>query len=304
MPHRPNAHLIGSIAFSGMLLGLIALAIGGSEPAVAIWSLVLVAAIAIEFHLLLPGSAFFTVVFANSIGIYACLYTFFASVSFPKAGAVDAQIGFVLPLIVFAAAVAVRHKAIQDIVETPVHKVESDLRRSIVWIAPLVVVAASTFVVPIGAWDQAGQGLALIVYMAVIAAVAAGAARDITLFLIDLGLLFEDFSSNAARLVKPAFAFFTWYSLLVIVFGCLYTIIDRFSAEPNFFVLGGEGRAITFAEGLYVSIATLATVGYGDIVAKAPVVRALVAIEIFCGVMLMLFGVQAILSTSPKKRGE
>ena len=47
MPQRPNAHLIGSIAFSAMLLGLIALAIalaiGGSEPAVAIWSLVLVA---------------------------------------------------------------------------------------------------------------------------------------------------------------------------------------------------------------------------------------------------------------------
>ena len=304
MAHRPTGHLFGSIAFSATMLGLIALAIGGSEPAIAVWSLVLVAAIAIEFHLLLPGSAFFSVVFANSIGIYACLYTDFVDVNFPKAGAVDAQIGFVLPLVVFALTVAVRHRALMAVVRAPEQKIETDLRRAAVWLAPLAGIAVSTFLLPIASWDDVGQGLALIGYMALIAAIAAGASRGIMLFLIDLGLLFEDFTENAAQLVKPAFAFFTWYSLLVIVFGCLYTIIDRFAPAPSFFVLGAEGRPITFAEGLYVSITTLSTIGYGDIVAKSPVVRALVAVEIFSGVMLILFGVQAILTTTPKKKGE
>lgn len=96
-------------------------------------------------------------------------------------------------------------------------------------------------------------------------------------------------------------SFFARYSLLTIVFGSLFTIADRFSITPGF-VVGGEVRPITFAEGLYVSIVTLSAVGYGDIVASGPAVRMLVAVEIFLGVMLILFGVQAILSTPARKK--
>lgn len=81
----------------------------------------------------------------------------------------------------------------------------------------------------------------------------------------------------------------------------MFTIADRFSITPGF-VVGGEVRPITFAEGLYVSIVTLSAVGYGDIVASGPAVRMLVAVEIFLGVMLILFGVQAILSTPARKK--
>ncbi|MSO97186.1 MAG: two pore domain potassium channel family protein [Rhodospirillaceae bacterium] len=71
--------------------------------------------------------------------------------------------------------------------------------------------------------------------------------------------------------------------MLVIVFACLYTIIDQFSKQPHFSI-GGELRDITFAEALYVSVVTLSTVGYGDIVAHTLAVRMLVAFEIFVGV--------------------
>jgi voltage-gated potassium channel Kch len=100
--------------------------------------------------------------------------------------------------------------------------------------------------------------------------------------------------------VKPAFAFFTWYSLLAIVFACLYTIVDRFSPATHF-VVAGEARDIQFSEALYVSIVTLSTVGYGDIVARSPSARMLVAVEIVVGVVLLLFGVQAFLAASTKK---
>lgn len=137
--------------------------------------------------------------------------------------------------------------------------------------------------------------------MGAISLIAAATARDMALFILDLGLLFKDFSANASRLIKPAFAFFTWYSMLAVAYGCLYTIIDRYSAQSNF-QIAGTHRPITFAEGVYFSVVTLSSVGYGDIAARSLLVRLLVVSEIIVGVLLLLFGVQAILATVMQHR--
>ncbi|MDX2144101.1 MAG: ion channel [Rhodospirillaceae bacterium] len=298
---RTPVHLIATIAFTAVLLGLIALAIGGSSPAIAVWAVVSAAVLAAAFHFLIPGSTFFTVIFANCIGIYACLYSFLSTTNFTAVPSFEAQIGFVAPLVTFALGVIWRRQAIREIVQGHHGRLDTELIHAFLWIAPLVLIGVATFVVPLDQFSPAEQGTALLLAMGLVSVLAFMASRDIAVFLIDTGILFEDFSANASRLVKPAFAFFTWYSLLVIVFACLYTIIDRFSPATHF-IVSGEVRNIQFSEALYVSVVTLSTVGYGDIVAHTPAARMLVALEIFVGVLLLLFGVQAILAPTVQRQ--
>jgi voltage-gated potassium channel len=54
-------------------------------------------------------------------------------------------------------------------------------------------------------------------------------------------------------------------------------------------------RTLSFAEALYFSVITMATVGYGDIVPEGAPVRALSAAEVVVGVLLLLFGFREIM---------
>lgn len=300
--HGAPKNLLVTIVVTSLLLGLIALAIGREAPAIAIWSIVSATVLAVAFHFLLPGGAFFTLVFSNSIGIYACLFAFLYEVNFAAAPSAFVQAGFIMPLAAFALGVTLRRSAIRRVVQEEHTRIDTELAAALLWIAPLLAVAVASFVMPIGQLGAVEQGWALVIAMGLIALVAVLASRDIAVFLIDTGIVFEGFSQDAKRLVKPAFAFFTWYSLLVIVFASLYTIVDQYAPTPQFLV-GGESRDIAFSEALYVSVVTLSTVGYGDIVPRTPVIRMLVAAEIFVGILLILFGVQAVLAASGRHRG-
>ena len=80
----------------------------------------------------------------------------------------------------------------------------------------------------------------------------------------------------------------------------------RLSAEPNFSIAGAS-RAITFPESLYFSIVTMATVGYGDIVPASDGARALAALQVVLGVLLLLVGFSEIFSYTRERqrpRGE
>ncbi len=59
-------------------------------------------------------------------------------------------------------------------------------------------------------------------------------SRDVAIFLVEAGLLFEEFFSRMSRLVIPAFAFFTFYSLIVILFASAYRLISVYTPEQNF----------------------------------------------------------------------
>jgi voltage-gated potassium channel len=302
-PGSAPKNLLTTIAVTSLLLGLIALAIGGESPAIAVWAIVSAATLAITFHFLLPGGAFFTFIFSNCIGIYACLYVFLYEANFSAAPSIFIQAGFILPLASFALGVVIRRAAIRRVVLERHTHIDTEITHALIWIAPLIAVGVASFVFPLSQLSSTEQGWVLVLAMLLIGLLAVMASRDIAVFLIDTGILFEDFSDNAKRLIKPAFAFFTWYSLLVIVFACLYTIIDRYSSASQFSI-SDELRDITFAEALYVSVVTLSTVGYGDIVPHAPAVRILVASEIFVGILLILFGVQAVLAVATKDRGK
>lgn len=295
---RQHRRLIATLIFTSMLLGLISVSLDRANEGIVYIAIASVAVLAITFHFALPGSGFFSAVFANSVGIYACIYVFFLNQNFDEAGAASQSVGFVLPLIGFLIGVMWRRRTILAAVgrtERSERGIERDIWHVAVWIAPLVVVGAASVVMPFGEMQPADQDIALLAAMTIIALTALLAASDISIFLLDTAILFGDFFTNASHLAKPAFAFFTCYSLLTIIFGCLYTALDRFSADPNFLV-GGVAREISFGEALYLSVVTLSTVGYGDLSAISPIARVAVAGEIFLGVLLLLFGVQAILA--------
>lgn len=296
MDARKHRHLLATIVFTVSLLSLIALALGNTRPGIAFAVLFSVLVLALSFHFLLPGGEFFSAVFANSIGIFACIYVFFLGENFPQTGALAQEAGFVLPLAGFLIGAMWRRNVIVGRVRSSKGDIRVNFGALALWALPLAAVAAASFILPIGEMGAPEQDAALLFAMTIIGLTAAVTAPGIAAFLLDTAMLFENFFFNAGRLVKPAFAFLTCYSLLTIIYGCLYTIIDRFSPTPNFNVFGAP-RAITLSEGLYLSVVTLSTVGYGDLTASSGIARALVASEIVTGVLLLLFGVQAILSS-------
>lgn len=292
---RRHRHLLATIIFTVSLLGLIALALGDTRPGIAFTVLLSVLVLAVSFHFILPGGDFFSAVFTNSIGIYACIYVFFLGENFRQSETLAQEIGFVLPLAGFLVGVIWRRNVIVGRVKSSRGDIKIDIVDLALWVSPLAAVAAASFILPINEMGPLEQDTALIFAMLIIGLTAALTAPGIAAFLLDTAILSENFFVNAGQLVKPAFAFLTCYSLLTIIYGCLYTIIDRFSLTPNFSTTGGS-HAITLSEGLYLSVVTLSTVGYGDLTASSGIARALVASEIVTGVLLLLFGVQAILS--------
>src|SRR4026209_1228387 len=86
----------------------------------------------------------------------------------------------------------------------------------------------------------------------------------------------------------PVFAFFSVYSLLIIVFATLFSLIDRVLPGAQFSISGVE-RPITFAESLYFSVSTMATIGYGDILPIDDSVR-MAGIEVLTRLPALLFG--------------
>jgi voltage-gated potassium channel len=162
---------------------------------------------------------------------------------------------------------------------------------------PLVIIAVVTTYLNINNWATDTQDLALIISMAVIGAIAWLASKHIALFLMESGLILQGFLRNVARLTRPAFALLTCYSVITIFFGCIYTIYDGVQPVPSFLV-NGKLQPLSFPDGLYLSISTLTTVGFGDITANAPFARVIVSGEVLCGVLLLLFGVEAMLGRS------
>lgn len=305
----PMSRLLGGngaagIGFTALLVSLIAAAAG---PEIDPWFVVLqvgMVVLAVAFFLrAFPGSRFFAIALANGLAVYSCLFLVFTETNFAQIGPMQMRIGFVLPLVAFLAGAMLRRERIRRIVLARDVPDPEEVARSFLWLVPVFAVGVVTFILPTLKLSEAAAGYAFLAAMAAIAAIVFAVSSDVSRFLIETGLLFEEFFGRIARMVVPTFAFLTFYSVTVIVFATLYRIVDRLADAPNFQV-GGEARAITFPESLYFSIVTMATVGYGDIVPASDAARALAAIQVVLGVLLLLVGFSEIFSyTRERRRG-
>ncbi|NYZ16786.1 two pore domain potassium channel family protein [Azospirillum sp. RWY-5-1] len=290
---RRRSWLSGAL-LTAVLLGLIALSIRSVSGDLAFVLLGSVGLVVGVIHRLFPGSQFFTLALANFIGVYACVFAMFLESSFQDMGMLAQGIGFAMPLAAFVSGAWWRAKDIRSIVQSRRLRESGHFERMFLWMAPVWGIGALTFLLPGRGIPPDQLTLIFLLAMGVISVVVGLVAHDVAVFLLDAGLLFEGFFQQVSRLVLPAFAFLTFYSLVIIVFGTVYTILDRFMVEPNFLV-HGQPRDVTLTEGLYFSLVTFATVGYGDISPMTGAVRIVAAVEIVAGVLLLLFGFSAII---------
>ncbi|WP_044559583.1 ion channel [Azospirillum sp. B4] len=308
---RPNAiarrrskrSLLTPIILTVGLLSLIALTIQGADPGLMVTLLGAVVVVVGTCHLLFPGGRFFTIGLANFIGIYAIIFQFFVEAHFSQLSPALLGLGFTLPLAAFLAGVVLRRAGIRAIVQPQGGQGRRDLRRfgrAFGWVVPLGLVGASTFLLapdtPLNVVRDA-----FLAAMGFISFIVLLVSYDVVVLLLEMGLLFEEFFEQVAGLAEPAFAFFTFYSLLVIIFAALYTVVDRY-APGHQFMIAGTPQKIGFAESLYFSVVTLSTVGYGDIVPVGSFIRVIVAAEVVVGMLLLLFGFNAIFSYSSSRR--
>ncbi len=259
--------------------------------------LVMLAALAFSvtlFYWLFPGSHFTTIALANFLSIYACLFTFFVESNFTSAGPWAVRLSFVLPIAAFVAGVALRREQIRLLVR---HEAESRVRyspRLFLWLVPVFGVGIASFIIPHRNLEPESIDLLLLVSMGLIGILVFVVSRDVTAFLLETGLLFEEFFDQAVSLLAPTLAFFTYYTFVIIVFACVYRIVDM-AIPGNHFAVIGVVREITFLESLYLSIIPLSTVGYGDLVPASALVRAIAALQIVIGVWLIIFGFSEVL---------
>jgi len=246
------------------------------------------------FYWLFPGSHFTTIALANFLSIYACLFTFFVDSNFTTAADWAVRTSFVVPIAAYIAGVWLRRKSIHLLVR---HEVESHVHyapRLFIWLIPVFAVGFASFLLPHHDLTPEAISTLLVVSMGLIGGVVFAVSRDVTAFLLETGLLFEEFFDQATALLAPTLAFFTYYTFVIIVFACIYRIVDHLVPGTHFIVLN-INRDVTFLEALYFSIITLSTVGYGDMLPASNLVRAIASLQIVIGVWLIIFGFSEVL---------
>jgi voltage-gated potassium channel len=286
---------LSGIVFTGLMVALVAFALAQIfDP----FFYVILAALffgVTAMYLSFPGSGFFCIALANFLAVYTCLFVFFIEVNFESGDRIEIIIAYLLPIAAFNIGTWLRHGEIQRIVVNARLREVRHPARPFRWLAPVFAIGALTFIVPGLNLSRLAIDVILIVAMGAIGGIVLVVSRDVAIFLIDVGLMFEDFFRRVSRLILPATGFLTFYSINIIVFACIYRIMDRYSAAHHF-KIDGVARDIDFPESLYFSVITLSTVGYGEIVPLSDVARVVAAVQIVLGVMLLLFGFYEIMS--------
>jgi hypothetical protein len=127
-----------------------------------------------------------------------------------------------------------------------------------------------------------GEGAALTMNAALVAlgppAIAVGLVRDLRI--------------TGVVQIQSLFGVLSLYMLMGMAFGFVYGAIDRFGGDP--FFAGGDSA--TVAHCIYFSFTTLATVGYGDFVARTDLGHTLAVSEALIGQIYLVTVVSLIVT--------
>jgi Ion channel len=108
---------------------------------------------------------------------------------------------------------------------------------------------------------------------------------------IAVGLV-RDLRASGVVQIQSLFGVLSLYMLIGMLFGFVYGAIDRFGGDPFF----AGGHAATIAHCIYFSFTTLATVGYGDFVARSDLGHTLAVSEALIGQIYLVTVVSLIVS--------
>ena len=244
------------------LLTLIALSVEEIGGYFFVLMFSVVVALAVAIHVLFDSSVFFPLSLANFISVYTCVFIFFTLTNFQNVPDWAAHVGYTFPLAAFVAEAVLRRSNIQSIVTANRVREERHFGRVLRWLVP--VFAILIFVARKWFEGSEAETVQLLAYMGAIGATLFFASHDVATFMLDTGILFQEFFQRVPELPVPAFAFLTFYSMLVIALACVYRIAGRFSREPQFLILG-RTTELSSLDALYLSLITVSTVGYGKI---------------------------------------
>ena len=289
-----------ALLFTLVLVGLVSVA-AGEDWKFDIAALAICAMGFGFFFLAFSGGMHFGITFANFLAIYACTFFFFRESNFPEAGHVPAIIALAMPVLVFLGACFMRLRQINAVLHARRRREITALPALWRWVPGVGAVGAATFALPRLYLAATEQELVLLLSMALVSGFIAYAARDVVLLLNDVALIFEGVAHRIDRLMIPMTAFMTLYSLLVVVFACLYRLAEMGAEAPQFLTDSAD-HFLTFGEAMYFSVITLSTVGYGDIVPVGQLVRLLAAGQVIVGLLLLLFGFSEIARMSDEER--
>lgn len=283
----------GAVTTTLLLGGLVAAAAGAGWVS-SVTSLALSAIGFTFFYLLFADSLHFGLTIANFVTIYACGYEVMWQSNFPDASRVSGLIGLAMPATTLLGASLAQRRYIGSILRIRRRYELAELPRLSPWLPCVAVLASLSFGAPHLGLDSREQSALLLVLMGSISLVVAISVRGVVLLMMDIAIVFGTISERLDRLVMPVMAFFTAYLLSAAVFACLYRISQQVLGD-RLFLHQGRPIMLNFADALYFSISTMATVGYGDIVPAAASVRVLAMVEVLWGQFLLLFGFSEIM---------
>jgi len=292
---------LARVALPLAFVALVAAAVAGISSPLFFAILFSAGLVIVVVRALFPTGRLFPVAFASLIAVYAAIFSLFVEEVFRGIEAAFLVAGFTLPIFFFLVGCWLQRDQVKAVVAHPTIRSEQRVMRAAVWLVPVFLVGAAVILLSPSVNTPAQLDMLFLGAISIIGLIVLIVSRDVAVFLVDAGLLFEEFFSRVSRLVIPAFAFVTFYSLIVILFASAYRLISVYSPEPHFIVAGAP-QALSFSESIYFSIGTISTVGYGDITPHSSLARVLASLEVFCGIMLLLFGVSELLEYAREHR--
>jgi voltage-gated potassium channel len=289
------------VALPLAFVSLVAAAVAGISSPLFFAILFSAGLVIVVVRALFPAGRLFPVAFASLVAVYAAIFSLFVEEIFRGVDAAFLVIGFSLPILFFLVGCWLQRNQVKAVVAHPTIRSEQRVMRAVVWLVPVFLVGAAVILLSRSVNTLAQLDMLFLGGMSIIGLIVLTVSRDVAVFLVDAGLLFEEFFSRVSRLIIPAFAFVTFYSLIVILFASVYRLISVYTPEPHFIVAGAP-HPLSFSESIYFSIGTISTVGYGDITPHSSLARVLASLEVFCGIMLLLFGVSELLEYAREHR--
>ncbi|WP_203073245.1 potassium channel family protein [Falsiroseomonas ponticola] len=288
-PHRLRQAWARSVAFTVALSLLVALGVG--DEGLVLSAVVLgVAGLGLGLlYRLFPRGLHFAFGTATGLALYATLFVVLGRAQFPHAADWSRPIAFLLPVLAFLGTVFWRRRELAEVAEKQEAESLDLLPYAARWLAGVSAVGVICFALPVNRLAPEWQAAILMAAMAVIGGVVALSVRDVVRLLVDVALIMEELGNRARHLAVPIVAFLLMYAVLVIGFGATYRIADGLSHHALFH--GPEGPIrLSYSDALHFSIATLSTVGYGDIRPSDDGARVLASLEVLAGQLLLLFG--------------
>ncbi len=253
---------------------------------------------------LFPRGVHFAIGTSAGMALYATLFVVLGRAQFPAAPDWSRALAFLLPVLAFLGMAWWRRREVVSLVARRSETELEHLSHTAHWLLYAALVGLVCFVLPVNRMDMLVQAAALMLSMTVIAGIVAAAERDVVRLLVDVSLIMREISTRVRHLVVPAAAFLLLYAMLIVVFAAAYRIADGLSQVKLFHGPGGP-IGITYSDALHFSLATLSTVGYGDIQPADDGIRVLASLQVVAGQLLLLFGFAEIMrARSSAKSGD